>query len=69
MAIQAPDDKSGPDDKKPFSMWMVDNNRSIVCPFCGVEKQSDDRLGRHLVHEHWREINSAAKRVQEMNAR
>ena len=62
MGIQAHgDNEPGSNDEKPQSMWMADDGLSIVCPFCGVEKQSDDQLGRHLVHDHWREINHATK--------
>ena len=62
-------DEPGPNGEKPHSMWMADNGLSIVCPFCTAEKQSDDQLGRHLVHYHWREIEFATKRVREMNRR
>ena len=59
-------DEPGPE-KKPLSVWMADDGLSIVCPFCSAEKQSDDKLGRHLVDDHWREIEFATKRVRDMN--
>jgi hypothetical protein len=48
---------------------MAEDGLSIICPFCGTEKQSDDYLGRHLVHDHWREIEFATKHVRDLNAR
>jgi hypothetical protein len=67
MAIHASgDEQPGPDGEKPASMWMAEDGLSIVCPFCGEAKQSDDRLGRHLVHYHWREIDYATKQVRTM---
>ena len=60
-------DEPGLNGKKPQSTWMADDGLSIVCPFCGIEKQSDDRLGRHFVHDHWREIEFATKRVRDMD--
>jgi hypothetical protein len=55
-------------DRKPIDMWMAEDGLSILCPFCDREHQSDDKLGRHLVHDHWREIDFATKHLRDMNA-
>lgn len=70
MAIGAANQgERGSEQKKPLLVWMAEDGLSIICPFCGTEKQSDDYLGRHLVHDHWREIEFATKHVRDLNAR
>lgn len=68
MAIQVrDDDEPGPDGEKPHSLWRSDDGWALECPFCGREELSDDRLGYHLVRQHWREIEHATRRVRDMN--
>ena len=55
--------------KKPTSKWMNKDMTAILCPFCDTEHGSDDKLGRHLVHYHWREIEFVTKRVRDLNAK
>lgn len=68
MAIQVrSDDEPGPNDEKPHSVWRSDDGQHLECPFCGREELSDDRLGFHLVRDHWRGIDHATKRVRDMS--
>jgi hypothetical protein len=61
MAIQVSEkDQPGPNGEKPRALWRSDDGHQLVCPFCDREEPSDDRLGFHLVRDHWEAIDDAA---------
>jgi len=60
-------DQPGPNGEKPRTLWQSDDGQHLVCPFCDREEPSQDRLGFHLVRDHWREIDYATKQTRDMN--
>jgi hypothetical protein len=61
MAIQmGEEDQPGPNGEKPRALWRSEDSHQLVCPFCDREEPSDDRLGFHLVRDHWEAIDDAA---------
>jgi hypothetical protein len=64
MALDIGDpDEPGPNGEKPDDLWRDADSQQLVCPFCGRDELSDDRLGFHLVRDHWEAIDDAANGI------
>ena len=49
-------------DGHPTDRWLTDDGRRYECPFCGKKTAAPtlDRLGFHIVRDHWQVIKLAS---------